>query len=183
MAHRSDAQLHIPAGERRETPWLRQAQAGRFGIRKGEHLCGVCTLKRLWPTLFVEDLGELLDDKPARFVISTHTMALATSLDRKENFGRTIRLKGSGRCRANSVLSSTQPWRFRVRCMPACARCGNPTSLKSSSACHRPSTTRATTRPKSVLRRHHRTARRQTRNLLRADPDGRRPYGGLAGRQ
>ncbi|MBN8447799.1 MAG: type III-B CRISPR-associated protein Cas10/Cmr2 [Candidatus Accumulibacter sp.] len=76
------AQLHIPAGERRETPWLRQAQAGRFGIRKGEHLCGVCTLKRVWPTLFVKDLGELLADKPARFVISTHTMALATSLGR-----------------------------------------------------------------------------------------------------
>jgi CRISPR-associated protein Cmr2 len=54
------AQLHIPAGERRETPWLRKAEAGRFGIRKGEHLCGVCTLKRLWPTLFVEGLGELL---------------------------------------------------------------------------------------------------------------------------
>ncbi|HRE87051.1 MAG: type III-B CRISPR-associated protein Cas10/Cmr2 [Candidatus Accumulibacter phosphatis] len=76
------AQLHVPAGERRETPWLRKAQAGRFGIRKGEHLCGVCTLKRLWPTLFVEGLGELLDERPARFVISTHTMALATSLDR-----------------------------------------------------------------------------------------------------
>jgi hypothetical protein len=27
------------------------------------------------------------------------------------------------------------------------------------------------------------TARRQTRNLLRADPDGRRPHGRLAGRQ
>ena len=79
------AQLHIPAGERRETPWL--DKAGKFGIRKGEHLCGVCTLKRLWPTLFVEGLGELLNDKPARFVISTHTMALATSLDRLvENF-------------------------------------------------------------------------------------------------
>ena len=80
------AQLRVPAGERRETPWLQIA--GRFGIRKGEHLCGVCTLKRLWPTLFVEGLGELLKEKPARFVVSTHTMALATSLDRLvENFG------------------------------------------------------------------------------------------------
>ncbi|WP_291992262.1 type III-B CRISPR-associated protein Cas10/Cmr2 [Candidatus Accumulibacter sp. ACC003] len=73
-------QLGIPAGERRETPWL--AAAGQYGIKKGEHLCGVCTLKRLWPALFLEGLGELLDDRPARFVVSTHTMALATSLDR-----------------------------------------------------------------------------------------------------
>lgn len=57
---------------------------------QGEHLCGVCTLKRLWPTLFVEGLGELLDDKPTRFVISTHTMALATSLDcLAKDFGQT----------------------------------------------------------------------------------------------
>lgn len=74
------AKLQVPASGRRENSWLRIS--GRYGIRKGEHLCGVCALKRLWPTLFVEGLGELLDDQPSRFVISTHTMALATSLDR-----------------------------------------------------------------------------------------------------
>lgn len=73
-------QLSIPAGERKDTAWV--SRVGQFGIKKGEHLCGVCTLKRLWPTLFAESLTDLLGDKPDRFVVSTHTMALATSLER-----------------------------------------------------------------------------------------------------
>lgn len=55
------------------------ALVGRYGIKDGEHLCGVCNLKRLWPTLFVDQVEDLLGDKPDRFVVSTHTMALATS--------------------------------------------------------------------------------------------------------
>jgi len=50
--------------------------------RKGkEHLCGLCSLKRLWPTLFVEEVKNITG-KPqvSRFVISTHTMALVNSL-------------------------------------------------------------------------------------------------------
>lgn len=56
--------------------------AGGFGIKEGEHLGALATLKRLWPTLFVDQVREFLaDDSISRFVISTHTMALATSLD------------------------------------------------------------------------------------------------------
>ena len=58
-------------------------RAGQFGIKAREHLCGVCTLKRLWPTLFVAQVADALEgDKPDRFVISTHTMALAGSMAR-----------------------------------------------------------------------------------------------------
>jgi CRISPR-associated protein Cmr2 len=103
------AQLHVPAGERRETPWLRKAEAGRFGIRKGEHLCGVCTLKRLWPTLFVERLGELLKDKPGRFVVSTHTMALATSLDRLVENYKPESLEGLSALARKFALLDYQP--------------------------------------------------------------------------
>ena len=73
-------QLSIPAGQRRDTTWA--TKVGQFGIKKGEHLCGVCTMKRLWPKLFADSLKDVLGEKPDRFVISTHTMALATSLDR-----------------------------------------------------------------------------------------------------
>lgn len=55
---------------------------GKFGIKKDEHLGALATLKRLWPTLFVEQVKDFLDEKPSRFVISTHTMALTTSLGR-----------------------------------------------------------------------------------------------------
>ena len=53
---------------------------GQFGVKAGEHLGALATLKRLWPTLFVQQVSEFLDERPARFVVSTHTMALASSL-------------------------------------------------------------------------------------------------------
>lgn len=72
-----------PTRERKEmdTAWNRAA--GRHGIKAGEHLCGVCALKRLWPALFVDQVADALEGaKPDRFVVSTHTMALATPLAR-----------------------------------------------------------------------------------------------------
>lgn len=59
--------------------------AGQFGIKEGEHLGALATLKRLWPRLFVKQVEAFLEEKPDRFVVSTHTMALATSLDRLLN--------------------------------------------------------------------------------------------------
>lgn len=59
--------------------------AGQFGIKDGEHLGALATLKRLWPRLFVKQVEAFLEEKPDRFVVSTHTMALATSLDRLLN--------------------------------------------------------------------------------------------------
>jgi len=57
--------------------------------RKGEHLCAWCTLKRLWPRLFVDWVREHVpgfDDRGLqRFVVSTHTMAMATDLSRLFN--------------------------------------------------------------------------------------------------
>lgn len=55
--------------------------AGKFGIKPGEHLGAIATLKRLWPTLFTRQVsGFLGGERIKRFVVSTHTMALATSL-------------------------------------------------------------------------------------------------------
>ncbi len=70
-----------PKGRSQVSTWSKKA--GEAGIKKGEHLCGVCTLKRMWPRLFVDQVADVLEgDKPDRFVISTHTMALAGSLAR-----------------------------------------------------------------------------------------------------
>ena len=56
---------------------------GKFGIKAGEHLGAISTLKRLWPTLFTRQVSGLLGgEKINRFVVSTHTMAMATSLGR-----------------------------------------------------------------------------------------------------
>ena len=72
------AQLAQSPGQRTDTLWTRLE--GRYGIRKGEHLSALGMLKRLWPTRFrdeLDDAGLSVD----RYVVSTHTLALATSLE------------------------------------------------------------------------------------------------------
>jgi len=73
-----------PGKRKKQTLWA--DKAGSNGIKEGEHLCALCTLKRLWPNLFRDQLKYLLDaDDVPRFVVSTHTMAIATSLDKALN--------------------------------------------------------------------------------------------------
>ncbi|MDR7420764.1 MAG: type III-B CRISPR-associated protein Cas10/Cmr2, partial [Armatimonadota bacterium] len=87
-----DALLMKPRGQRKDTLWTRIGERNPSWARKGEHLCALCALKRLWAALFAEELAPLLkqtDDSSRatapeiqRFVVSTHTMALAPTLDR-----------------------------------------------------------------------------------------------------
>ncbi len=74
------AQLASHPNQRGNTLWNRVAERKPAWAHKGEHLCAPCTLKRLWPTLFVHDIEDLLDQDVRRYVVSTHAMALATSL-------------------------------------------------------------------------------------------------------
>ena len=76
------AQLQLPPGQRRDTLWARIAQTKPAWAKKGEHLAALPAIKRLWPTLFADEVGKALD-RPSigRFVVSTHTMALAHQLD------------------------------------------------------------------------------------------------------
>lgn len=75
-------QLGVPPGSRKDTLWTIVAgnKRKRAWVKKGEHLGALSTLKRLWPTLFVRELKDILDQNITRFVVSTHTMAIATSL-------------------------------------------------------------------------------------------------------
>ncbi len=67
-----------------ETAWATLADnpKRRAWAKEGEHLCALCTAKRLWPTLFAKEMGEIVGEKIDRFVVSTHALALATSMDR-----------------------------------------------------------------------------------------------------
>jgi CRISPR-associated protein Cmr2 len=70
-----------PRQSREGSVWTRLE--GRFGIKPRERLGAIATLKRLWPTLFTERVRNYLDvddDQRLRYVVSTHTMALATSM-------------------------------------------------------------------------------------------------------
>lgn len=82
--------LHVPAGQRADTLWTRIAQNKPAWAKKGEHLSALPAIKRLWPTLFAEEVSQALGGKKevARFVVSTHTMALAHQLDQWLQKGR-----------------------------------------------------------------------------------------------
>jgi len=75
------AHLDLRPGQRKDTLWARVAQDPRYRawVKEGEHLSALGALKRLWPTLFVEEL-KALDLDVSRFVVSSHTMALAGSI-------------------------------------------------------------------------------------------------------
>lgn len=59
--------------------------SGRLGIKRGEHLGAIATLKRLWPRLFAADVSAFLgmrdSDGLRRYTVSTHALALSTSME------------------------------------------------------------------------------------------------------
>ena len=72
------AQLKLPPGSREDTLWSRIAQEKKAWAKPGEHLGGLSAVKRLWPTLFSDEVSRATDKhKISRFVVSTHTMSLA----------------------------------------------------------------------------------------------------------
>ncbi|MCK2088276.1 type III-B CRISPR-associated protein Cas10/Cmr2 [Thauera aromatica] len=78
------AHLAIPKGERKnvDTLWNRAINQRPSLSRKDEHLSALAMLKRMWPRRFVEhELGKC-DIDVRRFVVSTHTLAVSTSLER-----------------------------------------------------------------------------------------------------
>lgn len=68
-------ELAIPPGQRADTLWMRVAKQQPAWARVGEHLGALSAVKRLWPTLFAQEVAM------RRFVVSTHTMALAKQID------------------------------------------------------------------------------------------------------
>ncbi len=74
-------QLTIPPGQRKSTLWTKVAEKRPAWARKGEHLGALPAIKRLWPTLFAEEVSAATGQGSSRFVVSTHTMALAHQLD------------------------------------------------------------------------------------------------------
>ncbi|RME71890.1 MAG: type III-B CRISPR-associated protein Cas10/Cmr2, partial [Planctomycetota bacterium] len=60
--------------------WERIARNAHTFVREGERLCALCCLKRLWPRLWNDELRSELGEGLRRYVVSTHTMALAPTL-------------------------------------------------------------------------------------------------------
>lgn len=77
-----------------KTLWMRVA--GKYGIKKGEHLGALGMIKRLWPSFFACEVAKVLGkpdwQKAQRYVISTHAMSLAPALARLADPDVDIRL-------------------------------------------------------------------------------------------
>lgn len=68
-------------GEHVETLWTRIADAEPSWAKPREHLGALAAIKRLWPTLSAEEVATETGETTSRFVVSTHTMALAHQLE------------------------------------------------------------------------------------------------------
>ena len=67
-----------PSRTRQDTLWAKVAQARPAWAKAGEHLGALPAIKRLWPTLFAREVADVVSGYGVdRFVVSTHTMALA----------------------------------------------------------------------------------------------------------
>lgn len=82
-------QLDKSYRQQTDTLWAIVAKTKPSWAKKGEHLSALPAIKRLWPTIFAEEVGKALaagergEQKTiGRFVVSTHTMALASQLNR-----------------------------------------------------------------------------------------------------
>ncbi len=75
------AQLQKSYRQQKDTLWAKVHQAKKSWAKEGEHLGGLAALKRLWPSVFADEVGQATGKTVGRFVVSTHTMALASQLD------------------------------------------------------------------------------------------------------
>ncbi|MDP2605293.1 MAG: type III-B CRISPR-associated protein Cas10/Cmr2 [Deltaproteobacteria bacterium] len=79
----AEQELVLPPGQRTKTLWARVAERKPSWAKKGEHLSAFGLIKRLWPTRYVDWLkGQGITSDVDRYVISTHVMALAPSLEK-----------------------------------------------------------------------------------------------------
>lgn len=75
--------------------WGKLAKAKKSWIKPSEHLSAIATLKRLWPTLFAERVSRLTGGDVRRFVVSTHALALSTTLEKLAETSLTVGLSTS----------------------------------------------------------------------------------------
>ena len=77
------AQLDRRYRRQEDTLWVKVAKNSPAWAKRGEHLGALPAIKRLWPRLFADEVGSALGSPQAadRFVVSTHTMALAAQID------------------------------------------------------------------------------------------------------
>jgi CRISPR-associated protein Cmr2 len=77
----SKEELSRTPGRRGDSLWALVRRNKPRWAKEGEHLGALPAVKRLWPTILADEVGDALGEKVPRFVVSTHTMALAHQLE------------------------------------------------------------------------------------------------------
>lgn len=97
-----------------ETLWAQVAAKRPAWARRGDHLCALCALKRVWPEAVRERVRAVLPDGSysERFVVSTHTMAMAPNLDALRQ------LDDEGRARLERTSTFAQGSNYRETALP-----------------------------------------------------------------
>ena len=113
------AQLGKSYRQQPDTLWARIAAKKPSWAKKGEHLGALPAIKRLWPTIFAEEVGKALNPKDdgtakavGRFVVSTHTMALAHQLDQWLKAGGQTNAAFAEECKALKADTVALPRRL-----------------------------------------------------------------------
>ena len=75
------AQLQTSYRQQKDTLWAKVHRTKKSWAKQGEHLGGLAALKRLWPSVFADEVGKATGRAVGRFVVSTHTMALASQME------------------------------------------------------------------------------------------------------
>lgn len=100
-----------------DTLWAKVAKQKPSWAKAGEHLGALPAIKRLWPSLFAEEV-EVALGRPdvGRFVVSTHTMALAHQLDQwLEHGGLTVEGTNAALVKADTVALPRRLMRRHAR--------------------------------------------------------------------
>ncbi|MBZ0156064.1 MAG: type III-B CRISPR-associated protein Cas10/Cmr2 [Alphaproteobacteria bacterium] len=74
--------LYRPPDKRDGSVWKTLYERETSLVKKSEFLCAQCALKRFWPLLYAEEVKSLGESGVSRYIVSTHTMALTTSIAR-----------------------------------------------------------------------------------------------------
>jgi CRISPR-associated protein Cmr2 len=124
-------QLKKSYRQQTDTLWAKIAGKKPSWAKEGELLSALPAIKRLWPTIFAEEVGKALnpnDDGRApdvgRFVVSTHTMALAHQLDAWLEKGGLTTTELTDRLNESGVESVALPHKLLRRHWP------NPDALR-----------------------------------------------------
>lgn len=73
--------LNRPPDKRDGAVWKKLHERENNLAGKSEFLCAQCSLKRVWPRLYADEMKMLGSGGGSRYIVSTHTMALASSID------------------------------------------------------------------------------------------------------